>query len=166
MPSSARPPLNRRELGASLKRVGEAFVRCGDAARWSPATGSATQETWRRASDPSYPLDRTLLEADVTATLLIRSAVDHTAAVGGAVSTARPLLPFTIGRTAVEHALRAVHLLDEDASPTDRAERRLNDWAYAVDEAERLTQPIRSGCTAFWTAPLTESRSRLTTHRS
>lgn len=143
MPSNTiKPQGDRRELGASLKRVGEAFIRLGNAEGWSPTVDSAALRTWERASGVSNPLERTLLEADVTAALLTRSAADHTIAVGDAISTTRPLLPFTIGRTAVEHALRAVHLLDGDTTPQDRAERRLNEWAYAVEEAERLRQGV------------------------
>ena len=87
-------------------------------------------------------LARTIAEADTHAILLIRSALEHTIAVADSVARNRPFLPHSIGRTAVEHALRAIHYLDHQATDKERAVRRLNEVLYAVDEAERLRDGI------------------------
>jgi len=79
----------------------------------------------------------TLVEADVHGVLLVRSALAHADAVARAVSARHPFLPSSIGRIVVEHSLRARTLLDNEATPTERAERRLDDLLYAVTEAER-----------------------------
>lgn len=51
-------------------------------------------------------------------------------------------VPETVARTVVEQSLRALYQLSDRASPEERAERRLNEWLYAIDESERLQQAI------------------------
>lgn len=77
----------------------------------------------------------TLAEAEAHGVLLVRSALEHASAVATAISSRRPFLPHSIGRTALEHALRAHHLLDPDATSIERVGRRLDEWLYAVTES-------------------------------
>jgi hypothetical protein len=84
-----------------------------------------------------------VVEADVSATLLTRSALEHAAEVADAISGRRAWVAHTLGRTAVEHALRAKHQLDDLASDLARAARRLNEWMYAIDEAAKLRKGVQ-----------------------
>lgn len=83
-------------------------------------------------------LSRTLIDAEGSACLLMESCLEHVDAAARAIGANRPLLPHSVGRTAFEHALRALHMLDDRASDLERATRRLNEWLYAVSEAKRL----------------------------
>lgn len=125
------------QLGAALRAYSASARKVGDANRWRAAPGSATAAMWKAAADARGALEFTLTEADVHAVLLVRSALAHADDVGRAVSARQPFLPSSVGRTAVEHALRARFLLDDGATPRDRAERRLDDLLYAVTESER-----------------------------
>ena len=108
----------------------------GDANRWRPNAASRKAATWRTAADTRDPLSFTLVEADVHAVLLVRSALAHTHEVGRAISSRQPFLPLSIGRVALEHALRALYLTDEDAPPEERAARRLDELLFAIKESD------------------------------
>lgn len=125
------------QLGAAVRAYSASARRVGDANRWRAAPGSATATSWKAAADTQDSLQFTLTEADVHAVLLVRSALAHADEVGRAVSARQPFLPNSVGRIVVEHALRARFLLDEGATPLQRAERRLDDLLYAVTESER-----------------------------
>jgi hypothetical protein len=125
------------QLGAALRSASTAAQRFGREHQWRPTPGSKAAAAWSQAADTRDPLQLTLLEADVQAVMLTRSALAHADEVGRAVSTKRAFLPHSVGRICVEHGLRALHLADTDASPEQRAERRLNDLLHAVTEGER-----------------------------
>jgi hypothetical protein len=131
-----KPDPTSRELAASLRRATEASVKAGDECSWVPAHGSMALPMWRLAANDLLAL--TIVEADTHAVLVVRSALEHTAAVAESIARERPFLPHSIGRTAVEHALRAMHYLDDQATDKERAARRLNELLYAIEEAERL----------------------------
>ena len=126
-----------RQLGAVLREYSASARKVGDENRWRVAPGSAEATVWKAAADTRGPLEFTLTEADVHAVLLVRSALAHADEVGRTISAQQPFLPNSVGRTVVEHALRARFVLDESATPQERAERRLDDLLYAVTEAER-----------------------------
>lgn len=111
--------------------------RLGDANRWRPAPTSEAAVTWADASITESPLALTLTEADVQAILLIRSAIDHTDVVARAITRRDPFLPHSISRVALEHALRALYLIEPGLTPAQRVERRLDDLLHAVAETER-----------------------------
>lgn len=125
------------QLGAALRTAVASARRLGDENNWRAAPGSETAVIWTAAVKTRAPLQLTLTEADVHAVMLVRSALAHADEVGRAISGRRPFLPQSIGRTAVELALRALHLTEESATPAERAERRLNDLLYAITESER-----------------------------
>ena len=127
-------PPTHAQLGAALRSAAESARRLGDAYRWRPEPGSTAETRWQSASG-SDPLNLTLAEGEAHGVLLVRSALEHTSAVATAISSRRPFLPHSIGRTGLEHALRAHHLLDPDETPTVRAGRRLDEWLYAVTES-------------------------------
>jgi len=127
------------QLGGALRVAVASARHFGDENKWRAAPGSQAAATWTAASGRD-PLQLTLTEADVEAVLLIRSALAHADEVGRAISGRRPFLPQSIGRTAVELALRALHLADENATPAERAERRLNNLLYTITEGERRRQ--------------------------
>jgi hypothetical protein len=125
------------QLGSALRAAAASSRRFGDEHKWRAAPGSKTAATWKAASDTEDPLHLTLTEADVQAVLLVRSALAHAEEVGRAISVGRPFLPHSVGRIAVEHALRALHLTDQSATPAERAARRFDDLLYAITEGER-----------------------------
>lgn len=125
------------QLGVTLRTFSSTARRLGDANRWRPNPDSAEAAVWRTASSTRDPLSLTLVEADVHAVLLVRSALVHVDEVGRAISSRQPLIPLSAGRVTLEHALRALYLTDEDLSPTERAEHRLDDLLYAITESGR-----------------------------
>ncbi|MCW2767698.1 MAG: hypothetical protein JWO11_3657 [Nocardioides sp.] len=125
------------QLGSGLRGVSASATRFGDENRWRAAPGSATEEYWRGAAATQDPLQFTLAEADVHAVLLVRSALAHADVVGRAISQRRAFLPHSVGRIVVELGLRAQYLMDGEATPLERAERRLDDLMYAISEKER-----------------------------
>lgn len=98
---------------------------------------------------------RTLCEADVQAVTLMHSGLEHAAATGQLLSAGRVFLPHTVARTASEHLLRAQHLVDPTASPKERRQRRLNEWAYAAVESDYRRRGLTSSIlkTADWVDP-------------
>jgi hypothetical protein len=122
------------QLGSVLRAFAGSASALGASHRWLPVHGSAARASWDAAKTDD-PLELTLTEADVHGVTLLRSALEHVDAVGSAVSGRRAYLPVTIGRSAVEHALRVQHLLDADEAPLTRARRRLDEWLYAVTES-------------------------------
>lgn len=82
---------------------------------------------------------------------MLHSGLEHAAATGQSISAGRPFVPHSLARTAMEHLLRAQHLLDADAAPDERIRRRLNEWLYAIVESnyrrEGLlnTEPVVDG---------------------
>ena len=124
------------QLGAALRAMAASARHFGDANRWRPNADSAEGATWRAAADTKDPLSLTLVEADVHAVLLVRSALAHTDEVGRAISNRQPFLPLSVGRVALEHALRALYLTDEDATLEERAARRLDELFFAIRESD------------------------------
>jgi hypothetical protein len=134
-------PVDAGQLGRALRRVVVSARRDGDDAGWQPAPGSTALQLWEHA--PHDALARTVVEAEMSATLLARSALEHAAEVADAITGRKSWVPHTLGRTAVEHALRAKHQLDDLASDLTRAARRLNEWMYAIDEAAKLRKGLQ-----------------------
>lgn len=130
------------QLGAALKRMSESAQRAGDIYRWRPASESVAEGEWLAAANEKASLERTLVEADVAATLLLRASLEHATATATAITANRPYLPLSVGRTALEHALRAAYLIESDVSPLVRAERRLDDWLDALEESRRRREGI------------------------
>jgi hypothetical protein len=105
---AATPP--HGQLGSALRTFSAAARRLGDDNRWRPNLGSDEAATWKTAAATRDPLSLTLVEADVHAILLVRSALAHADEVGRAISNQQPLLPLSIGRVVLKHALRSLHL--------------------------------------------------------
>lgn len=125
------------QLGAALRGISAAARRVGDQSKWRPHPGSESSDVWRAAADTRDPLWVTLVESDVHATLLLRSALAHIDEVGRAVGKRQPFLPLSTGRVALEHSLRCLHLMDVDLTDAERAERRLDELLYAITESDR-----------------------------
>ncbi len=144
--------VSRRQLDAALKRMTEAHVRLGRAAQWTPQDDSAAGRVWQAAA--SDPLARTVTEADAHACALTQSALEHARIVGDGISNCSPSLPHSVGRTALEHASRAHHQLDDQADDLERASRRLNKWGYAIEQGTYLRSGIvRAGHPGARTMP-------------
>lgn len=128
------------QLGSSLRACAATSLRLGVAHRWRPAADSEVAANWRASATDAAA--RTLTEADVQGLMLVRSGLEHALATGASISGGRAVLPHTLGRTALEHLLRAQHLLDENAEPPERIERRLNEWLYAIVESDYRRQGL------------------------
>lgn len=120
-----------------MRGMAASATQFGDENRWRAAPGSAAEEYWGRAAANQDPLQFTLVEADVHAVLLVRSALPHADVIGRAISQRKPFLPYSIGRIVVELGLRAHYLMDGEATPKERTERRLDDLLHAISEKER-----------------------------
>jgi hypothetical protein len=115
-----------------------------------------TWDRWRKDA-----LSQTVLEADMQGALLVRTSLEHLVTLAEAISRRRAWVPHTVARTAIEHALRARHLLDPQATDLQRAARRLNEWMYAISEADKAiaTALSRPGTPAPKTSPRTRANS-------
>lgn len=128
------------ELGASLRRCTTAAQRLGRSHLWLAENGAPTPRA--RPTKSGDVLGATCADADGHAALLVQSSLEHAEAVAHYITRRSPVLPHTIGRTAVEHAFRALHYLDPEADELERATRRLNEWLYALEETGRRRQGI------------------------
>lgn len=95
---------------------------------------------------PEEALARTVAEAEVHAVALVRSGLEHADLVSRTVARGLAYAPHTVGRTAEEHLLRALHYLvttraEQLGSADDQraiAEVRLNQVLANLNESERL----------------------------
>jgi hypothetical protein len=134
-------PPSAAQLGSTLRGFASATRRLAEENAWQPTEHTDAARTWAAAS--SSPLARTVTEADYHATMLVMSAVEHLDVLGWSIKRGDAFAPAGIGRTAAEHALRAHHQLDNDASDLERARRRLHEWTYAVNENAILYKGLR-----------------------
>lgn len=135
---------------ATLRKCVESAERLGAAHDWVPADGSISGGIWTVASvdwhTPVEALARTVAEAEVHAVALVRSGLEHADLVSRTVARGLAYAPHTVGRTAEEHLLRALHYLvttraEELGSADDQraiAEVRLNQVLANLNESERL----------------------------
>lgn len=135
---------------ATLRKCVEAAERLGLVNGWVPADGSVSAGIWTIASvewqTPDEALARTVAEAEVHAVALVRSGLEHADLVSRTVARGLAYAPHTVGRTAEEHLLRALHYLvtsraEELGSIDDQraiAEVRLNQVLSNLHESERL----------------------------
>jgi hypothetical protein len=127
-------------LGSTLRECVESARALGAVHRWRPRANTEAASNWQAAAQDLSA--RTLCEADVQAITLLHSGYEHAAATGQSISAGRPFLPHTLARTAMEHLLRAQHLLDMEAAPDERIRRRLNEWLYAIVESNYRRQGL------------------------
>lgn len=126
------------QLAAAVRSQVEAIWHWGAHQRWRPTPGSDADNRWERAAEGGADaLERTLAEAEASASLLAQSALEHARALAAALSKSVPAVPHSLARTVHEHALRSIQLLDVEISGAERARRRLLEWAYAVQESRR-----------------------------
>lgn len=135
---------------ATLRKCVEAAERLGVVHDWVPAEGSVSAGIWTVASVDWHTLEealaRTVAEAEVHAVALVRSGLEHADLVSRTVARGLAYVPHTVGRTAEEHLLRALHYLvttraEELGSVDDQraiAEVRLNQVLANLNESERL----------------------------
>lgn len=134
MTEDPQPTPTHRQLGEALRVAAKAARNLGESNRWSAAAGSGAAATWKAAVTTEDPLQVTLADADLRALLLARSAFAHAGQAGRAIARQQPFLPHSVGRIAFEHSLLVLHLIDQDVTPIERAERRLDDVLYALSE--------------------------------
>lgn len=127
-------PVSAAQLGRSLRKSVVAAQRIGAANDWLPA-GQRPEVS--KQGDVTRLLTATCAEADAHAALLVQSSLEHSEAVALFISRRSPVLPHSVGRTAIEHAVRALYFLDPTVDEPERAARRLNEWLYALEETQR-----------------------------
>ena len=129
-----RGPVTAAQLGGTLRKSVVAAQRLGAVHAWLPASETPLMTPSTRVSEV---LATTCAEAEAHAALLVQSSLEHADAVAVFISRRSPFLPHSVGRTANEHALRAMHFLDPTVDERERAARRMNEWLYAIKETRR-----------------------------